>query len=142
AIVRLGQAYTDGRGVEKNDLEAASWFFKAAARDSPMAQFCLGQMYDEGRGVVQCDREAARRSERKKKASVAKPRRDQAEGTTKARGIRRSHSDVPRLFHKTAWRHDPEASNLFMRAMMEAEERFEQGPMGSFAAWKSHQPLK
>jgi TPR repeat protein len=44
-----------GRGVPKDEAEAARWFSKAAEAGQPTAQFMLGQWYRDGRGGIQQD---------------------------------------------------------------------------------------
>ena len=47
----LGVLYVNGRGVERNDELAMSWFRRAAEQGYADAQNNLGFMYDNGRGV-------------------------------------------------------------------------------------------
>ena len=47
----LGRMYAEGRGMERNDEEAAKWFRKAAEKGVQDAQFRLGGMYEHGTGV-------------------------------------------------------------------------------------------
>ena len=47
----LGIMYMLGRGVIRDDSQAAVWFRKAADQGHASAQFNLGDMYAEGRGV-------------------------------------------------------------------------------------------
>jgi TPR repeat protein len=49
----LGELYSLGHGVSRDDSEAAKWFGMAASSDYVPAQSRLGAMYDEGRGVPQ-----------------------------------------------------------------------------------------
>lgn len=49
----LGELYSLGHGVPRDDLEAAKWYGMAAASGYVIAQSRLGAMYDEGRGVPQ-----------------------------------------------------------------------------------------
>jgi tRNA A-37 threonylcarbamoyl transferase component Bud32 len=49
-----------GSGVPPNEVMAAKWFQKAAARNSPPATYDLAQMYEEGRGVPRDPAEARR----------------------------------------------------------------------------------
>jgi TPR repeat protein len=57
---RLGLMYVTGKGVTKNDIEAAKWFRKAAEQGYANAQKNLGLMYDDGTGVTKNDIEAAK----------------------------------------------------------------------------------
>jgi hypothetical protein len=56
----LAALYASGRGVAKNDAEAARWYRKAAEKGSSTAMSKLGDMYAQGRGVAKNDAEAAR----------------------------------------------------------------------------------
>ena len=49
----LGELYSLGHGVSRDDLEAAKWYQMAAGSGYVPAQSRLGAMYDEGRGVPQ-----------------------------------------------------------------------------------------
>ena len=49
----LGYMYAQGRGVPRDDVEAAHWLRRAADQGYPAAQFLLGQMVDKGHGVKQ-----------------------------------------------------------------------------------------
>ena len=49
----LGYMYAEGRGVEKNDKEAAKWFRKAAEQGDAVSQYELGRLYAKGKGVDQ-----------------------------------------------------------------------------------------
>jgi Sel1 repeat len=47
----LGDLYSRGDGVEKNDALAAQWYEKAARQGYSDAQYALGLLYQTGRGV-------------------------------------------------------------------------------------------
>jgi TPR repeat protein len=51
--------YDDGRGVPQDNLQAASWYRKAAEQGNADAQYSLGRLYYEGRGVPQDYAQAA-----------------------------------------------------------------------------------
>jgi hypothetical protein len=51
AQLALGILYENGRGVARDDRQAADWYTKAAEAGHPGAQFNLGNMYKQGRGV-------------------------------------------------------------------------------------------
>jgi TPR repeat protein len=53
AEYKLGLAYVNGDGVEKNMSLAASWFRKAAEQGSAEAEYHLGVMCAAGTGVAQ-----------------------------------------------------------------------------------------
>jgi TPR repeat protein len=56
----LGYMYGKGEGVEKDAVQAVSWFRKAAVQGVAEAQNNLGSMYNKGEGVQQNSQEAAR----------------------------------------------------------------------------------
>lgn len=49
----LGQAYTEGRGIEKNYNEALKWLHKSAEQNNDFGKYSLGRMYYNGFGVEQ-----------------------------------------------------------------------------------------
>ncbi|MFQ5619277.1 MAG: SPOR domain-containing protein [Rhodospirillales bacterium] len=53
AQVNLAAMYYKGKGVPRNDAEAAKWYRKAADQGDAVAQNNIGLMYDNGRGVPQ-----------------------------------------------------------------------------------------
>src|SRR5262249_3916351 len=60
AMYMLGTLYQAGRGVDKDEAEAARWYRKAADAGHRGALNALGIMHEEGRGVPKDEREAAR----------------------------------------------------------------------------------
>ena len=54
----LGAIYEDGRGIERSDADAASWYRRAAGRGHAEAQYNLAVMNADGRGVP-ADQQAA-----------------------------------------------------------------------------------
>ena len=60
AQLDLGTRYARGKGVERNDAEAAKWLRKAADQGLARAQLDIGVLYATGRGVPRDDAEAAR----------------------------------------------------------------------------------
>lgn len=51
----LGYLYEQGYGVEKDLVEAASWYHRAAMQGLAQAQFNIGNAYKHGRGVDRSD---------------------------------------------------------------------------------------
>jgi TPR repeat protein len=51
AQLDLGARYYEGRGIARDDAEAAKWFRRAALQGLAPAQFNLGNMYAVGLGV-------------------------------------------------------------------------------------------
>ncbi|HIC58448.1 MAG TPA: sel1 repeat family protein [Acidobacteria bacterium] len=60
AQVTLGLAYSFGRGVPQDDVEAVRWYRLAADQGDADGQVNLGLMYADGRGVPEDDPEAVR----------------------------------------------------------------------------------
>lgn len=56
----MGVAYDTGRGVRKNQTEAAGWYRKAAEQGYAAAQNSLGSLYQYGEGAPQDNAEAVR----------------------------------------------------------------------------------
>ena len=54
----MGQRYANGKGVTKDDAQAAAWYRKAAEQGHAPAQFNLGLMYANGTGVAKDDAQA------------------------------------------------------------------------------------
>ena len=55
---KLGAAYFNGKGIEKNAAEALRWFRQSAEKGYAKAQYNLGVMYYVGQGVPQNHAEA------------------------------------------------------------------------------------
>ena len=51
AQAKLGAMYLLGKGVEKDDKQAAEWMLKAANQGNVEAQVIIAAMYDRGMGV-------------------------------------------------------------------------------------------
>ena len=60
AQYRIGTLFAEGRGVQRNDETAVSWFRRAAEHGNAMAQYNLGASYAAGVGVAQNDADAAK----------------------------------------------------------------------------------
>lgn len=58
--LQLGSAYLVGKGVPKDEVQAAYWFRKAADQGDPGAQNQLGYLYTYGIGVARDDAQAFR----------------------------------------------------------------------------------
>lgn len=56
----LGLMYRQGKGVLRDDREAAHWYRLAAAQGFAVLQYELGVMYSNGQGVPEDHREAVR----------------------------------------------------------------------------------
>lgn len=58
AQFKLATLYYEGKGISRDDEEAATWYFKAAQQEHVEAQFALGVMYEKGEGVERNDDKA------------------------------------------------------------------------------------
>lgn len=54
----IGNMYSVGIGVEKDERRAFEWFRNAAGAGDPAGQLALGQIYENGRGIAQDNMEA------------------------------------------------------------------------------------
>jgi TPR repeat protein len=60
AQFNLGLCYSDGDGVDKDQVEAVKWYRKAAEQGFADAQFNLGVCYSDGEGVIKDAGEAVK----------------------------------------------------------------------------------
>jgi TPR repeat protein len=60
AQLDLGNYYLHGIGVERDPVEARSWFMKAAEQGDGLAAYELGLIYEKGLGVERSRQEAGR----------------------------------------------------------------------------------
>jgi len=60
SMIKLGEMYTAGEIVKRNDVEAVRWYRRAADAGDPRGMLYLGGMYSLGTGVPQDYRTAAR----------------------------------------------------------------------------------
>ncbi len=60
AQLQLAYAYDVGRGVARDQEQAAAWYRKSAEQGNPAAQNSLGSLYQNGEGVAPDDAEAVR----------------------------------------------------------------------------------
>ncbi len=58
AQFKLATMYYEGKGVPRDDPEAAMWYLRAAQQEHVEAQFVLGVMYEKGEGVERNDDKA------------------------------------------------------------------------------------
>jgi TPR repeat protein len=56
----LGDMYENGKGLAKNEAEAAKWYRRAAEQGYALAQALLGIMYEDGKGLPKSEAEAAK----------------------------------------------------------------------------------
>ena len=56
----LGTLYVEGKGVERDDTTAFTWFQRAANQGDARAQYNLGASYVEGAGVQKSETDAAK----------------------------------------------------------------------------------
>ena len=56
----LGTLYVEGKGVERDDTTAFTWFQRAANQGDARAQYNLGASYVEGAGIQKSETDAAK----------------------------------------------------------------------------------
>lgn len=79
AQVALGDAYREGKGVDRNMVEALNWYVKAADADNENALLRLGNIYEKGDGVVANRRLAAKYYKRAREAAIDDKVEEEAE---------------------------------------------------------------
>ena len=115
AQYNLGKIYYNGKGVPKNDIEAAKWFRKAAEQGHAGAQYSLSQMCEKGEGVPQNYAEALKWSQEARKTTD-----EQGDAETQfkmgvmyrdGKGVPKDYEEAAKWFQKAAEQGHAEAQN-------------------------------
>lgn len=102
AQFQAGIVYRNGRGVPRDDAEAARWYMKAARQGHPGAQFNLGLMYLAGEGIARSDTEAAQWMRKAAEQGHATAQFNLGAFYTRGQGVDKSASDAERWTRKAA----------------------------------------
>jgi len=109
--LEYGVALESGKGVDRNEREAADWYRKSGAAGDGQGLFLLGQLYDRGKGVQQNQTEAAsyyRQGAEKGNAAAAyalgKLYKD-------GKGVEKSTTQAMEWFRKAAQKGHQQAAN-------------------------------
>jgi TPR repeat protein len=102
AITNFGVMYEKGRGVARDDAEAARLFRKAADMGNARAITNLGVMYERGRGVARDDAEAARLYRKAVDMGDAYAIANLGWMYAEGRGVTRDDAEAVRLYRKAA----------------------------------------
>lgn len=100
--VCLAKAYLVGRGVERNESQAAYWFEKAADVGDPEAQRALAHLYQVGLGVPRDPAKASRWLERAVAGGSLEARVDLATNYLWGAGVRKDVQVSATWFQKAA----------------------------------------
>jgi Sel1 repeat len=98
----LGFLYDKGRGVQRNDREAAIWYRRAAEQGYAPAQSNLGSMYLNGRGVESSDREAVVWYRRAAEQGYAPAQSNLGAMYFYGRAVKQNHCEALAWFSKSA----------------------------------------
>lgn len=112
AQLNLGVAYETGKGIVKDEAQAALWFQKAAEQGNPLAQDVLGYLYANGKGVV-----------KNKEQAVIWYRKAAEQGNVNAQfnlalaykngiGVNKDEAQAVKWFGKAAIKGDAEAQTI------------------------------
>ncbi|MCC6071402.1 TonB family protein [Massilia sp. GCM10020059] len=99
---QAGIVYRNGRGVPRDDAEAARWYLKAARQGHPGAQFNLGLMYLAGEGIARSDTEAAQWMRKAAEQGHASAQFNLGAFYTRGQGVDKNASDAEHWTRKAA----------------------------------------
>ena len=102
AQFNLGVMLSRGRGVPRDDAEAARWFRAAARRGDATAQFAIGALYAEGRGVEKDEREAVRWYRAAAAQGHAEAQNNLGSMYERGRGVRSDLREAARWYRQAA----------------------------------------
>ena len=102
AQFNIGLMYRKGRGVDRDDAEAARWYRKSADQGDQDAQFNLAYLYDEGIGVPLDDAEAVRWYRRSAEQGNVDAQFNLAYMYEDGEGVPQSYAEAARWYQKGA----------------------------------------
>lgn len=111
AQYNLGLCYSEGDGVQQDDLEAAKWFRQAAERNHAVAQHNLGICCAQGRGVEQDAAEAAKWYRRAAEQQLAQAQYNLGVCYDHGEGVGRNVAEAVRWYRQAAEQNYAEAQN-------------------------------
>jgi hypothetical protein len=100
--VAVGNAYSTGRGVERDDAAAVRWYARAAEQQDPFGELNLGIMYQEGRGVQRNDAAAFQWFQRAASRGNEDARVAVGSAYIEGRGVARNLSEARRILEPIA----------------------------------------
>ncbi len=102
AMRHLGAMYENGRGVRKDDREAARWYRKGAEAGCAEAMNSLGDMYANGRGVERDEKAAVRWYRKGAEAGCAEAMNSLGDMYANGRGVEQSDKEALAWYRKGA----------------------------------------
>lgn len=94
--------YAKGRGVPRDDTQAATWFQKAAEQGYAQAQYQLGMLYDQGKGVPPDPAQAAHWYQEAAAQGVTAAQHNLAVLYDRGKGIDANPEEAARWYAKAA----------------------------------------
>lgn len=107
----LGNMYSDGRGVIKDEAQAVKWFTKAAEQGGYVAQFNVGLMYATGQGVKKDNEQAFNWYKKSARQGYARAQYNLAIMYVKGHGVKKDITKAFNLCEKAAKQGDLSAMN-------------------------------
>ena len=102
AMTKLGVMYENGRGVPRNDAQAASWYRKAANAGDARGMSSLGFLYMNGRGVPRNDAQAVSWSRKAADAGDARGMSNLGVLYMNGQGVPRDYARAVNWYRKAA----------------------------------------
>jgi TPR repeat protein len=112
----LGMMYSDGRGVARDDAEAAKWYRKAAEQGNAGAQFSLGYLYSTGEGVPLDSVESAKWFRKAAEQGDADSQLHLGRAYYEGNGVKQDYPEAAKWFRKGAEQGD--ANGMFLMGAM------------------------
>jgi uncharacterized protein len=106
AQYQLAYSYHAGRGVKKDEKEAAKWYRKSAEQGFAAAQYRLGLMYENGIGVVEDAGEAAKWQLKAAEQGFAAAQVDLGMMYVSGKGVLQDNKEAIKWFTKAAQQGD------------------------------------
>ena len=102
AQYNIGVMYANGFGVTKNEVEAVTWYRKAAEQGDADAQANLGLMYENGRGVKQDYKKAMKWYKKSSRQGNGIAQNNIAGLYFKGHGVKKSYKKAIEWYRKSA----------------------------------------
>ncbi len=99
---RLGAAYLEGKGVDRNTAEAERWFRQAAEKGYAKAQYNLGVLYITGQGVPRNQAEAFQWFSKAARQGLADAQYNLGVMYYQGSGVRQSYADALASYERAA----------------------------------------
>lgn len=132
----LGYNYSTGNGVEKDLVEGAKWYLRAAEQGHAYAQFNLATVYSTGQGVVEDKAEAAKWFRRAAQMGIADAQYQLAFCFIKGEGVAQNRLEALKWLHRASEQgHDHAKAALTVLEPKDPEEQCKIGKCFADGIW-------